>query len=92
MTGNRKRLDEQEAGNIAQAADEHDTKVYLVDPVPDPMQAHAGGLGHLLRHRVGSDADGDLVVAEQRGDGLGLAHVGQDFSILCHDAETWKLQ
>jgi hypothetical protein len=39
-----------------------------------------------LRHRVGSNADGYLVVVEQRGGGLGVAHVGQDFSFLCRDA------
>jgi hypothetical protein len=45
MTGNRKRLGE-EVGDVAKAAGEHDTKVSLADPVPDPMQAHVGGLGH----------------------------------------------
>ncbi len=85
MTGNRKRLGE-EVGDIAKAADKHDTKVSLVDPVPDPMQAHVGGLEHPLRHRVGSNADGHLVVAEQRGGGLGVAYVDQDFSFLCRDA------
>ncbi len=65
-------------GDVAQAADEHDTKVSLVDPVPDPMQVHVVGLGHPLRHLVGSNADGHLVVAEQWGGGLGVAHVGQD--------------
>ncbi len=57
-----------------------------MDPVPDPMQAHVGSLGHPLRHRVGSNADSHLVVAEQRGGGLGVAHVGQDFAFLCRDA------
>ncbi len=87
MTGNRKRLGE-EVGDVADApdADEDDAKMSLADPVPDPMQAHVGGLGHPLRHRVGSDADGHLVVAEQRGGGLGVAHVGQDFAFLCRDA------
>jgi hypothetical protein len=54
--------------------------------VLDPMQAHVGGLGHPLRHRVGSNADSHLVVAEQRGGGLGVVHVGQDFAFLCRDA------
>jgi hypothetical protein len=85
MTGNRGRLGEK-VGDVAKAADEHDTKMSLANPVPDPMQAHVGGLGHPLRHRVGSNADGDLVVAEQRGGGLGVAHVDQDFSFLCRDA------
>ena len=84
MTGNRQRLGE-EVGDVVQAADKHDTKVSLADPVPDPMQAHVGGLGHPLRHRVGSNADGHLVVAEQRGGRLGVAHVGQDFAFLCRD-------
>ncbi len=58
MTGNGKRLGE-EVDNVAKATDEHehDTKVPLVDPVPDPMQAHVGGLGHPLRHCVGSNAE-----------------------------------
>jgi hypothetical protein len=84
MTGNRKRLGE-EVGDVADALDEDDAKMSLADPVPDPMQAHVGGLGHPLRHRVGSDADGHLVVAEQRGGGLGVAHVGQDFAFLCRE-------
>ncbi len=81
MTGNRKRLGE-EVGDVTEAADEHDAKVFLADPVPDPMQAHVGGLGHPLRHRVGSNADSHLVVAEQRGGGLVVAHVGPDFAFL----------
>jgi hypothetical protein len=84
MTGNRKRLGA-EVGDVEKAADEHDTKVSLADPVPDPMQAHVGGLGHPLRHRVGSNADSHLVVAEQRGGGVGVAYVGQDFAFLCRD-------
>jgi hypothetical protein len=87
MTGNRKRLGE-EVCDVAKAADEHNTKVSLADPVPDPMQAHVGGLGYPLRHRVGSNADGHLVVVEQRGGGLMVAHVGQDFSFLCRDARS----
>ncbi len=70
MTGNRKRLGEK-IRDVVQAADENDTKVSLADPVPDSMQAHVGGLRYPLRHRVGSDADGHLVVAEERGGGLG---------------------
>ena len=62
------------------------TEVSLADPVPDPVQAHVRGLGHALRDGVGGDADGHLVVTEQRGGGLGVAHVGQDFSFLCRDA------
>ena len=85
MTGNRQRLGEK-IRDVADAPDEDDTKVSLADPVPDPMQAHVGGLRHPLRHRVGSDADGHLVVAEQRSGGLGVAHVGQDFAFLCRDA------
>ncbi len=36
MTGNRQRLGE-EVGDVVQAADKHDTKVSLADPVPDSM-------------------------------------------------------
>ncbi len=74
MTGNRQRLGEK-IRDVADAPDEDDTKVSLADPVPDPMQAHVGDLRHPLRHRVGSDADGHLVVAEQRGGGLGVAKI-----------------
>ncbi len=56
------------------------TKVSLADPVPDPVQAHVSGLGHPLRDGVGSNADSHLVVAKQRGRGLGVAYVGQDFA------------
>ncbi len=85
MTGNRQRLGE-EVGDVADAPDEDDAKMSMADPVPDPMQAHVGGLRHPLRHRVGSNADGHLVVAEQRGGGLGVAHVCQYFLFLCRDA------
>jgi hypothetical protein len=78
MAGNRKRLGE-EVGDVAKAADEHNTKVPLADPVLDPMQVHVGGLEHLLRHRVGSNADGDLVVAEQPGGGLGWPMLAKIF-------------
>jgi hypothetical protein len=60
--------------------------VSLADPVPDPVQAHVRGLGHTLGDSVGRNADGHLVVAEQRGCRLGVAHVGQEFAFLCHDA------
>ncbi len=72
MTGNRQ-MHGEEVGDVADAPDEDDAKMSMADPVPDPMQAHVSGLGHPLRHRVGSDADDHLVVAEQRGGGLGVA-------------------
>jgi hypothetical protein len=59
--------------------------VSLADPVPGPMQAHVRGLGHSLRDGVSSNANSHLVVAKQQGGGLGVAHVGQDFSFLCRD-------
>ncbi len=74
MTGDRERFGE-EIGDVVETADEEDTKVSLADPVSDSMQAH-----------VGSNADSHLVVTKQRGRGLGMAHVGQDFAFLCRDA------
>ncbi len=71
---------------FVEAADEQDAKVSLADPVPDPMQAHVGGLQHPLGDRVGRDANGHLVVAKQWGGRLGVAHVGQDFAFLCRNA------
>jgi hypothetical protein len=50
------------------------------------MQAYFGGLRHPLGDRVGRDADDHIFVAKQRGGGLGVAHVGQDFAFLCRDA------
>ncbi len=85
MTDNGKRLRE-EVRHVVQAADEEDTEVSLADLIPDPVQAHVRGLGHALGDGVGRDADGHLVVAKQRGDRLGVAHVGQDFAFLCRDA------
>jgi len=85
MTGNRQGLCKK-VRDVSKAADEVDTEVSLADAVPDPVQAHVRGLGHALRDGVGCDADGHLVVTEQRGGGLGVAHVGQDFSFLCRDA------
>ncbi len=89
MTGNGKRLrEEEEVRHVVQAADEdeEDTEVSLADPVQDPVQAHVRGLGHSLGDGVGRDADGHLVVAKQRGGGLGVVHAGQYFSFLCRDA------
>ena len=85
MTGNRQGL-RKKVGHVVEAADEEDTKVSLADPVPNPVQAHVRGLGHTLGDSVGRDADGYLVVAEQRGGRLRVAHVGQDFTFLCRDA------
>jgi hypothetical protein len=79
MTGDRERLGEK-IGDVLETADEKDTNVSLADPVPDPVQAHVSGLGHPLRDGVGSNADSHLVVAKQRGRGLGVAHAGQDFA------------
>ena len=85
MTGNRQGLCKK-VGHVVEASDEEDTEVSLADPVSYPVQAHVRGLGHTLRDGVGRDADGHLVVAQQRGSRLGVAHVGQDFSFLCRDA------
>ncbi len=74
-TRNRTRLGK-EVRHVVEAADEKDTEVSLVDPVPDPVQAHVRGLGHALRDGVGRDTDGHLVVAKQRGGRLGVAYVG----------------
>ncbi len=78
MTGDREKFGE-EIGDVVETADEEDTKVSLVDPVSDPMQAHV----RCLRHPLG---DSHLVVTKQRGGGLGVAHVGQDFAFLGCDA------
>ncbi len=86
MTDDRERPGEK-IGDISETADEKVTKVSLADPAPDPVQAHVGGFGHPLRDGVGSNADSDLVVvAEQRGGTLGVAHFDQDFAFLCRDA------
>ncbi len=82
MTGDRERFGE-EIGDVVETADEEDTKVSLADPVSDPMQSHVRCLRHPLGDRVGSNADSHLVITKQRGVGLGVAHVGQDFAILC---------
>ncbi len=85
MSGNGQRLRE-EIRHVVEAADNHDPKMSLADAVQDPVQAHVRGLGHALGDGVSRDADGHLVVAEQRGGRLRVAHVGQDFSFLCRDA------
>ncbi len=85
MMGDRERLGEI-VGDVMETTDENDTEVPLADPVPDPMQTHVSDLRHPLRDGVGSNADGHLIVAEQRGGGLGVVHVGQDFAFLCRDA------
>jgi hypothetical protein len=72
MTGGRERLAEI-VGGVVETTDENDTEVSLTDPVPDPMQAHVSDLRHPLRDGVGSNADDHLVVAKQRGGGLGVA-------------------
>ena len=85
MSGNGQRLGE-EIRHVVEAADKNNSKMSLADAVPDPVQAHVRGLGHALRDGVGRDADGHLVVAEQRGGRLRVAHVCKDFSFLCRDA------
>ncbi len=85
MTDNEQRLCK-EVRHVVKATDEEDTEVSLVDPVPDPVQAHVHGHGHTLGDGVGRDAVGHLVVAKQRGGSLGVAHVGQEFAFLCRDA------
>ena len=85
MSGNGQRLGEK-IRHVVEAADKHDPKMSLADAVPDPVQAHVRCLGHALGHGVGRDADGHLVVAEQRGGRLRVAHVFKDFSFLCRDA------
>ncbi len=85
MTGDRERFGE-EIGDVVLTANEEDTKLSLADPVSDPMQSHVRCLRHLLGDRVGSNADSHLVVTKQRGGGLGVAHVGQDFAFFCRDA------
>ncbi len=85
MTGDRERFGE-EIGDVVETADEEDTKVSLADQVSDPMQSHVRCLRHPQGDRVGSNADSHLVVTKQRGGGLEVAHVGQDFAFLCRDA------
>ncbi len=85
MTGDRERFGE-EIDDVVETADEEDTKVFLADPVSDPMQSHVRCLRHPLGDCVGSNADSHLVATKQRGGGLGVAHVGQDFAFLCRDA------
>ncbi len=86
MTGDRVGFGEK-IGDVVETADKEDTKVSLADPVSDPMQSHVRCLRHSVGDRVGSNADSShLVVTKQRGGGLGVAHVSQDFVFLCRDA------
>jgi hypothetical protein len=53
------------------------------------MLAHVGGLGHPLRHRVGSNADGHTPRCRRTAGWRvgGVAHIcWPDFSFLCRDA------
>ncbi len=85
MTDDRERFGG-EIGDIVETADVEDMKVSLADPVSDPMQSHVRCLRHPLGDCVGSNADSHLDVTKQRGGGLGVAHVGQEFAFLCHNA------
>jgi hypothetical protein len=79
MTGDRERFGV-EIGDVVETADEENTKVSLADPVSDSMQAHVRRLRYPLGDHVGSNADSLPDVTKQRGGGLGVAHVGQDFA------------
>ncbi len=66
-----------EVSMIADTGDEHGAEVFLTNPVPDPMPAHVNRLRHFEVDAIGRETNSDLIVAEDWGRGLRLAHVGQ---------------
>ena len=89
MTGDGQGLGEK-VSMIADAWDEHGAEVSLSDPIPDPMPAHVDRLRHLEVDAVGRETDSNLIVAEDRGRGLRVAHVGQDLPLVGCDAGGGK--
>ena len=85
MTGDGQGLGE-EVGVIAPSRDEHGAEVSLSDSIPDPMPAHVDRLRHLEVDAVGRETDSNLIVAEDRGRGLRVAHVGQYLPLVGCDA------
>jgi hypothetical protein len=61
-------------------------EVSLADVVPQLMKAHVEGLRYLQMYAVIGEADGDLVVAEDRSRRLGMAHVGQNLALVRGDS------
>ncbi len=74
--------------NVEEARDKDDPEVALANAVSQPMKAHVQGLGHLQVDAVISEADDDLVVAEDWGWRLGMSHVGQNLALVCRDAPS----
>ena len=79
-----------EVGVIKQSRDEDDAKMSLLNPVPDPMPAHVNRLGHPEVDAVGRETDSNLIVAEDWGPGLRVAHVLQNSSLVGGDAGLGK--
>ena len=75
---------------IANAGDEDGAKVSLPNPIPDPMPAHVDRLRHFEVDAIGRETDSNLIVAEDRGRGLRVAHVGQDLPLVGCDAGGGK--
>jgi len=89
MAGDRQGLGE-EVRVIADAGDEDGAKVSLSNPVPDPMPAHVDRLRHFEADAIGRETDSDLIVAEDWGRGLRVAHVGQNLPLVGGDAGGGK--
>jgi hypothetical protein len=77
-----------EIGYVEGARHEDDPEVSLTDavPQPQPMKAHVKGLRHLQIYAIICETDGDLIVAENRGRRLGMAHVGQNLAFVRGDS------
>ena len=71
---------------IADARDKRSAEVSLPDPIPDPMPTHVDRLRHFEVDAIGRETDSDLIVAEDRGRGLRVAHVGQNLSLVGYNA------
>ena len=75
---------------IADARDKRSAEVSLPDPIPDPMPAHVDRLRHFEVDAIGRETDSNLIVAEDRGRGLRVAHVGQNLPLVGCDAGGGK--
>ena len=75
---------------IADARDKRSAEVSLPDPIPDPMPAHVDRLRHFEVDTIGRETDSNLIVAEDRGRGLRVAHVGQNLPLVGCDAGGGK--
>ena len=80
----------EEIGNVLKTWNEEDVELMLSDAVPQPVKTHVQRLRHLDIDAVVGEANGNLVVAEDRCRRLGVAHVLKYLPLVGGDASGGK--